>query len=464
MSLSHHQNQKFESPLPSLATESRLTFRLALPLIIGQLSQMLLGLADTIMIGKLGVPHLGASTIATNLLIVPLMLGFGLLSSISVRVSQAHGANQPDEAAKALRHGTWLALAFGLLAALGSIAIVPFLSSMRQPEEVVFLVPTFLITCGISIIPALLGMAWKSHADALNRPWIPFWIQLGGVLLNILLNWILIWGKLGLPAFGLEGAGYATLLSRIITAVLMFQWLTRAAFAKPWLPKRWLAPCDIATFKNLLIIGIPASLHLLTEVGAFSACTLMIGTLGAIPLAAHQVALNCASTTFMIPLGVGMAMTVRVGEIVGSGLPHEHARLRRVLLSGWLFAVGFMILSMLMFFFYGAWIAHQFVADSEVVRLAAKLLIIAAIFQMADGFQVVSVFALRGINDVKVPARMVFVAYWLIAIPLGLWFGLHKQWGVEGIWWPLALGLGIAAVVLGRRAWRKLISSTPRPN
>ncbi len=438
---------------PSFARESRDTLVLALPLIAGQLSQMLMGVADTVMVGRLGVVPLGAATFANTVLVVPFVLGIGLLTSVSVRVSQASGANRPADAEEALRHGTWLALGFGMLIVLAMWLCLPFLGLLGQPPEVVAQAPTFLMTCAFSLIPALLSMAWKNHADALNHPWPPFWILLSGVGLNVFLNWLWIWGNWGFPALGLEGAGYATLAARIVSAIVMFVWLTRSHFIRAWTPPRWFAPCRGAAFLHLLAIGFPVSLQLLTEVGAFAASALLIGTLGAVPLAAHQVAITCAATTFMIPLGLAMAITVRVGEIVGAG---ERPRLHRVLLGGWLYATGVMLLSTLAFLLFGQNIAAQFVSDATVVEIAARLLIVAGIFQFFDGLQIVSGNALRGVNDVRVPAWIAFIAYWLIALPCGSALGLWQGHGAMGMWIGLAAGLAVAAALLGHRAWRKL--------
>lgn len=441
------------NPWPSFARESHDTLVLALPLIAGQLSQMLMGVADTVMVGRLGVVPLGAATFANTVLVVPFVLGIGLLTSVSVRVSQASGAGRPADAEEALRHGTWLALAFGVLIALGMWFGLPVLGLLGQPPEVVAQAPNYLLICAVSIIPALLSMAWKNHADALNHPWPPFWIMLGGVGLNVFLNWLWIWGHWGFPALGLDGAGYATLVARIATAIVMFLWLTRSHFICDWTPPHWFAPCRRAAFLSLLAIGFPVSLQLLTEVGAFAASALLIGTLGAVPLAAHQVAITCAATTFMVPLGLAMAITVRVGEIVGAG---ERPRLHRVLLGGWLYATGFMLLSTLAFLFFGQGLAEQFVIDHTVVEIAARLLIVAGIFQLFDGLQIVSGNALRGVNDVRVPAWIAFLVYWVIALPCGAGLGLGLGYGAMGMWIGLAAGLAIAAALLGHRAWHKL--------
>ncbi|HEX8312520.1 MAG TPA: MATE family efflux transporter [Chthoniobacteraceae bacterium] len=438
--------------LPSFGAECRETITLALPLISGQVSQMLISVVDTVMVGQLGVTELGAATLTNTVLAVPYVLSIGLLSSISVRVSQARGAGRPGDAADALRHGTWLALLFALGVMAMAVAGIPLLSRLGQPPEVVASTPTYLVIVAGSFIPAMLSMAWKNHADALNKPWPAFWILFSGVLLNMFLNWLWIYGRWGFPALGLEGAGWATLAARCATAVAMFVWMTRSTAVRLWMPSRWWTRTTTASFATLLAIGFPASLQLLTEVSAFACASLLIGTLGAVPLAAHQVAITCAATTFMVPLGVAMAITVRVGEIVGA---HEYARLRRVLASGWLYALVFMALSMTVFLLCGEWIARQFVTDPGVVKIAAGLLIVAGFFQLVDGLQVVCAGALRGINDVRVPAWVALLAYWGLALPGGAYLGLSAGWGAAGVWIGLAGGLTVAAAALTVRAWRR---------
>lgn len=440
---------------PSLAEESRATLKLAVPLISGQLSQMLMGVADTVMIGAIGVVPLGASTFANAILGVPFVTGIGLMTSVSVRVSQARGASDSEAVGSVLRHGTWLALTWGLMVVAGVGVLLGYLDQFRQPTEVVERVPVYLMTCAISMVPVMLTMAWKNHADALNRPWTPFWIGLGAIGLNVFLNWLWIHGHWGFPAMGLEGAGYATLVARVIATGVLFVWLNRSGWLKKWVPKQWLMKCEWKRFVELLRIGVPGSLHLLTEVTAFVMAALMIGTMGVVPLAAHQVAITCVGTAFMVPLGMAMATTVRVGEIVGA---NERPRLHRVLALSWVFAAGFMSVSMLLFFSFGKPLAMLFVADEMVVTTAAALLVVAALFQLFDGLQVVSVSALRGVDDVSVPAWMAAFAYWGLAMPLGWYWGLKLGWGASGVWLAMAVGLAVAALLLGRRAWRLLDS------
>ncbi len=441
---------------PSFGAECRQTLKLAVPLISGQLSQMLMGVTDTVMIGRVGVAPLAASTFANTVLAMPFVVGFGLLSSVSVRVSQAHGAGDRVAAGEALRHGTWLALFWGLLIVAAVALVTPFLHRFGQPVEVVERAPVYLLTCAISLVPAMLTTAWKNHADALNRPWAPFWIGLGAIALNVLLNWLWIFGHWGFPALELEGAGYATLAARVIGAAALLVWLGRWSGLRSWLPVHWLAAWKRGEFVSLLRIGAPASLQLLAEVTAFVVATLMIGTLGVEPLAAHQVAITCAATAFMVPLGIAMATTVRVGEIAGAG---EQPRLRRVLAGSWLFALVFMSASMALFLLGGRPLAACFVSEVEVIDKAAMLLVVAGLFQLFDGLQVVSVSALRGVNDVTRPAWMAAFSYWVVALPLGWLLGLHWNWGATGVWTGLAFGLAVAALLLGRRAWRLLVES-----
>lgn len=439
--------------LPSFREECGATFQLALPLVSGQLSHMLMGVVDTVMIGAVGVAALGAATFANTLLVVPFVLAIGVLSAVSVRVSQAYGAGNRTAAAEAVRHGSWLAVALGLLTTALTALALPLLGHLNQPAEVVRLAPAFLMICAASMVPALLTFAWKNHADALNRPWVPFWILLSGVGVNAGLCALWIHGLAVFPAMGLTGAALATLTARVLTAVAMLVWMKHSREIHEWSPARWFVRCRPAAFRSLLKIGVPAGLQLLAEVVAFAVSSLMIGSLGTVPLAAHQVAITCAATAFMVPLGISMATTVRVGEIVGARQPR---RLRRVIAGSWLFAVAFMAVSMTLFFLAGERIAGWFVADAEVVKMAAGLLIVAGFFQLVDGVQVVAAGALRGMNDVRVPAWIAFGAYWLIALPAGALLGLPRfaGFGAAGIWAGLAIGLATASILLGLRVWR----------
>ncbi len=435
------------------------TLTLAFPLMAGQVSQMLMGVADTVMIGHVGVVPLAASAFALNLMHIPFVFGIGLLTAISVRVSQARGAGAPVLARSTLRHGMWAALFLGIGTMLAALAVLPWLDKFRQDPEVVDAAPGYLLLVAASLTPALLGMAVKNHADAMNRPWPAFWITLAGVGLNVVLNWIFIYGKLGIPAMGLEGAGIATLLARLAIFVALVIWCRRAGGLQEWVPQRWIRWPVWAELRSLVALGFPSALQLLAEVSAFVMAGLMIGSLGKEALGAHQVALTCAATIFMIPLGMSMALTVRVGEAVGAG-QREH--LRTILLGALAMAAAFTVLSFIVILAGRHTIAGWFITDPTTLAVAAGLLLVSAAFQASDAVQILAVGALRGLEDVRFPAVCAFAAYWVISLPVGWWLAFQMQWGVAGVWWGITLGLTLNALLFSSRFWRLTRGGTER--
>ncbi len=438
--------------LARLGHEGRLTAALALPLVAGQLSQMFIALADTIMVGRLGVLPLAGATFANNVLHLPFIFGLGFSMAISIRVSQARGAGDREAARSALRHGLYLAFAVGALTLLGVWLMLPYLGIFRQDPAIVRAVPRYFLLVAASMIPAIGAMAVKNHADAMNKPWPPFWIMLGAGVLNVLFNWIFIYGKLGAPRMELDGAGVATLLARLVMLAGILWWSQRSLALREWVPLHWFRLPEWATVRDLVRVGLPASLQLLAEVSAFVMATLLIGTLGPAALASHQVAITCAATIFMVPLGLSMALTVRMGEAWGA---RQHERLRLILLSGWGLALAFTAGSAQLFLFFNHTIAGLFLTDPAVVALAANLLLVSAAFQVSDALQVSAGGALRGLADVKIPALLAFFAYWVISIPFGWILAFPLGLGVAGMWWGLTAGLTITAIALGRRVWRK---------
>ncbi len=436
------------SALRTFCAESRSTLFLAVPMMAGQLSQMLMGVADGAMVGRIGVVPLAASAFANGLLGVPFLFGLGLLQSISVRASQAHGAGERRETGEVLRHG----LAIMGLVGIALVAIVAGVSGLLghfgQTPEVVAEARTFFLLSGASILPMLLAMSFKQFSEALDHPWPPMLILFGSVGLNVLLNWILIYGNLGAPALGLTGAGIATLLSRIAALVAVVAYVFRASRFSDALPVAWRHPLEWGRVLSLLRVGVPASAQLLLEVTAFTVATIIIGWLGAQPLAAHQIALTCAATSFMFPLGIAMATTIRIGQALGANEPQ---RVRAIGFTS--FALGLLIMGAtgLVFAFGNETLARAFVDDSTVAALAAKLLMIAAFFQLFDGLQVVGAGALRGLNDATVPMVACFVGYWLVFIPFAYLAAFRFGFGTAGIWCGLAAALGIVGVSLFTR-------------
>ncbi|MDP0498237.1 MAG: MATE family efflux transporter [Verrucomicrobiota bacterium JB024] len=443
-----------------LTRESRPTLSLAFPLIAGQLSYMLTALADTVMIGRLGVTPLASATFANTLLYLPLMFGIGLTLAVSIQVSQARGAKEPPVARSALRHGMIIAIAVGLLTVIGAGLAVPVFPWLRQPPDVVAAAPGYFLLVAVSLAPAMGAMVIKNHADAMNRPWPPLFILLAGVAVNVFLNWLFIFGNWGCPAWGLEGAGLATLLARALTLIGLIAWSRFDGKLREWVPARWLQRPDWTELRKLWSLGWPSSLQLLAEISSFVVATLIIGTLGEAALASHQVAITCAATVYMVPVGLSQALTVRIGEAYGA---RRFDSLRPVLTGGWLMGGLFTCFSASAFVIFHQQIAGLFIEDPAAQATAAALLIVAAAFQFSDAMQIISVGALRGLGEVRFPAWLSFLACWFISIPAGWVFAYPLGHGVTGVWWGFTLGLTTMALTFGSKAWRKTSPLQPRP-
>ena len=438
--------------LRALIHESRATLVLAVPLMAGQLSQMLMGLIDSAMVGRVGVVPLAAAAFGNSVLGVPMLVGIGLLTSVSVRVAQAHGANERAETGEALRHGVVLSLAAGALLALAVWGLSLILGRFGQPPEVAQQARAYVIVMGVSLIPMLASLALKQFSEALHHPWPPMFILLGSVVVNAALNWVLIYGHLGSPAFGVVGAAYATLLSRILAAWAMWIYVRRARRFAEHTPPRWFRGLVREKLLGLVRIGGPTAGMLILESSAFSIAAIMMGWLGSTALAAHQIALSCSATSFMLPLGLSLATTIRVGQAVGA---RDHARLRTICVSALGLAVVMMIGCGLILALGRGPISRAFVDDPAVLHLAAILLVAAALFQVFDGLQVVASGALRGLADVSTPVIFCLIAYWVVALPVAYFAAFSLDYAARGVWFGLATGLAFAAVLLTARVlWR----------
>lgn len=443
MDSTHHH--KFRT-LGPWTREIAPTLKLAFPIMAGMVSHMLMGLADTVMVGRVGVTPLAASSFVNILLHPPVTFGLGLLSAVAILTSQAFGAKNPAQAGEALRNGLVASVGFGLIVAILSHLLLPHLHRFGQETAVVAESGAYLLICGWSVIPALIAHAAKQFSEALNHAWAPNFILLAGVALNVFLNWILIFGNLGAPALGLAGAGWATLIARIVVAIVMLVYLARNAELRAYLPLHWFTPLHFAPLKRLLSLGGPVGSQHLLEVSAFAFAALMMGWISAEALAAHQIAITCAATTFMFMVGLGMAVCIRVGHAFGA---RKFQRTRRIGFVGLVLAALGMSLFGLMFITLRFPFARAFIGDPEVIRLTAQFFVVAALFQIADGVQVTAMSALRGLSDVKIPALVAILAYWIISIPLA--YVLAFAFDPIGIWIALALGLAIAAATL---TWR----------
>jgi len=432
----------------SILQEGRRTLVLAGPIIVGQVSQMIMGVTDSVMIGHVGKVPLAASAFANSVFAFAFLIGLGLLVPVAVLVSRAHGAGSNEECGEWLKHGVWLAVLVGLAATPGLIALGSELHRLGQPPEVLAEVHPYYELIAWSLLPVLMFQAFRQFSESLGQPVGPMAVTLASVALNVFLNWVLIYGNLGAPALGLAGAGWATLASRVFGVIVVIAWLKRQSLFRPAWPGRWWRGLSRGRFRTMLGLGIPAAASLMFEGGAFSAAALLMGKLGSTELAAHQIALSCASFTFMFPLGVAMAVSMRVGRAIGQ---QRYADVKPIALSALLIGALFMGSFAVLFVAGGRLLAGWFVSEVEVIALAGKLLVVAAIFQLADGSQVVAAGSLRGLTDVRVPTVITGIAYWLVALPLAWWLGFETSLGAVGIWTALAIGLATAAVLLIRR-------------
>lgn len=438
-----------------LLRESKATLALAMPIILGSASQIVMGVIDSIMIGAVGTVPLAASAFTGSVFTFFYLAGIGLLLPLPVlvartKVEDGHGPQW-------LRHGLALALGSAVPGVLAMLLLLPVSEILGQPLEVTQAMTGYFLFITASLVPALLYQALRQYAEARGRPWMPLFVTLAGVLLNGVLNWILIYGNLGAPALGLAGAGLATLIARLfITGLIAFllQREHRGEPGWPQTPAAWCRGLGKEKLTELLRLGLPCAGQLLFEVCAFTAAAIMMGWLGTTSLAAHQIALSCAALTFMFPLGLSAAASIRISR----ALAHEElSNLRTLAYSALVPAWFLMVFFALCFFLFGQTLAELFVRDPEVTTLAARLLLIAGIFQLFDGTQVVCSGTLRGLSDVKIPTFITGLAYWCVAVPTSYFFGVHGI-GPTGVWWGLAAGLALAAFALG---WRLLRLTQP---
>lgn len=428
------------------------TLKLACPLVAGHLSHMLTALTDTVMVGQLGAVPLAAAALANTLMHLVIVFGFGMATAVAIQVSQARGAKDPAWARTSLLHGYFLGAGVGVVALLFGLLMLPLLPWLGQDPTVVEASPGYLLLIAVSIVPAVMGMMVKSHAEAMNRPWPPFWFIFGGALLNIFFNWLFIFGAMGFPAWGLEGAGVATLLSRFLVVAGLIYWCRVDKALREWVPQRWQWLPDWTELKALWKLGFPTSLQTVAQISALSASTLIIGSLGPEALAAHQVAIMCAATIFLVSMGLSQAVTVRIGENRGAG---TFERIRPIVVSGWFIGLIVTIFSASSFLAFNQAIAQWFLPGSPAATVAASLLLVAAVFQLGDSMQIISVGALRGMSDVKFPAWISFLCSWFISLPSGWILAYPVGLGVIGVWWGFSFSLTVMAIALGIRAWSK---------
>ncbi|WP_341350723.1 MATE family efflux transporter [Sabulibacter ruber] len=421
------------------------TFLLAYPVVLSQLGHILVTVVDSIMAGRIGTAQLAAASLGNSIFTITLVFGLGISYSITPLVARADGRKNHTRIALVLLNGLFLNMGMGILLFLAFWGLSPMIAYLNQPEEVVRLAIPYVNILFLSMVPLMIFQAFKQFAEGLSLTKQSMYISILANLVNVALNYVLIYGKFGLPALGLNGAAWATLISRVLMAIMMGTFvLTARRFTRYRKYLRWQS-ISWTHMTRMFKIGFPISLQMIFEMGAFSFSAVMIGWVGARDLAAHQIALNVASVTYMMASGISSAATIRVGKLRGAGDTHGvHIAGYSSLVMGALF----MATSALLIILCKDLIPALYVKDVAVQQLAAKLLIIAAIFQLSDGVQVVGLGALRGLEDVRVPSMISLFSYWLIALPIGYALGFVVNLAATGIWLGLFTGLTIAAILL----------------
>jgi len=424
-----------------------LTLRLALPLIIAEVGWMSMGIVDTVMVGRLpdSAVAIGATGLGQSLYHSIAVFGAGLLLGLDTFVSQAYGRKDLRDARISLVNG--LSLAF-VLTPLLMLAVSFWPSLMRHfgiSPELVDPMRPFLRALNWGTLPLLTYFALRRYLQAQNVVVPIMFALISANLVNLVGDWALIYGHLGLPAMGITGSGWATCVARIYMAgvlVATLLWVESKSSISSW---RGLIRVDLRRITALLKLGAPAATQILLEIGAFAAATALIARLGPVPLSGHEIALNCAALSFMVPLGISSAAAVRVGQQIGR---KDRDGARRAGWSAIILGTGFMACSGLLFVSVPTLIARLFSPDPFVIRTGAKLLLIAAAFQLFDGLQTVATGALRGSGDTRTPMLANFIAYWLIGLPVGYLLCFNLGWGAVGVWIGLCGGLMIIGLVL----------------
>lgn len=430
------------------ASEAAAIARLAGPLVIAQLSQIGMGVTDTIMAGRLGAVDLAAVALGMPLWFPVYLVCVGVLTALTPTVAQLKGARRSDEIPDAFHQAVWLAMALGLVAApsVASLAHAP--AWMDVDPAIVPVTQGYASAVAWGMPGACLFLVSRCLIEGLGDTRPTMYVQIGGLVVNGFLDYVLMFGKFGFPAMGAVGTGWATATVFWVQALLIGVYMLHLVHG-PKLPIfRRFRPPRLSALIDLLRVGLPIAGGILMEVGLFAATTLLIARLGTVALAAHQVALNFASITFMVPLGIGIATSVRVGQQVGAG------RADRAQVAGWagiVMGTGFMSVAALFMFLAPGWIARLYSSETPVVELAIELLFFAALFQLFDGIQVVTAGALRGFKDTLVPMILAFLAYWVVALPIAVLLAFVLDYGPRGMWAGLGIGLLFAAGMLVAR-------------
>ncbi len=435
----------------------RILLQLAAPVTLVQLGLMSMGAVDTVMVGRVSAAHLAAVAIGNLYFFIMAIFGQGVLFALDPVISQAVGARDTAGVARGVQRGLILAVVLAVVAMLLLVPAGLLLTVARQPVEVVPIASGYTRGLILGVLPFYAFGVFRQSLQAMGNVRPIVLTVLAANVLNVALNWALIFGNLGAPPLGAVGSAWGTSVSRwfLIAMLGALAWRQLRPTVRPWRRDAF----AIAPLKRFIRVGAPIGAQQFLEFGVFGAAGLLMGLLGTIAVASHQVALQLAAITFMLPVGVAQATSVVVGQAVGRGEPEAA---RRAVGAGLVTVTGVMAITAVMFLTIPGPLARVFSNDPVVVAAAAALLPIAGVFQIFDGLQVASAGALRGVGDTRVPMLLNLLGFWFIGLPVSVLVGFTFGLGPQGVWWGLATGIGVVAVLLLFRIRRRFGRSLRR--
>jgi multidrug resistance protein, MATE family len=435
--------------------------KLAVPVVLSELGWMLMGVVDTMMVGRLGPAAIGAVALGNAVCYTPSMFGIGLLLGLDTLVAQAYGRKDHDECHRWLAQGVYLASISAVPIMVGIALVSSFFGRFGIVAEVAGPASGYMRVLFWGTLPLLLYAASRRYLQGVGQVRVITVTYVAANLVNWFLNWVLIYGKLGMPTLGVNGSALSTVFARVTMALALigFAWRYERKRGHP-LFRHWAGP-QIARLKRLMKLGAPAAAQILLEVGAWNLATFSAGYLTPVALATHQIVLNYASITYMVPLGISAAAAVSVGHAVGAG---DAARARR---AGWLalgLGTSFMLLAAMALLIWPRPLIELYTNDARVLAVGPGLLAIVAAFEVFDGIQTVSTGALRGLGETRAPMFANLVGYWVLGLPLGFFLCFVLRWGIYGLWIGLTLALVVIALALiwrwKRDAEKQLLASS----
>jgi MATE family multidrug resistance protein len=441
--------------LQTLRLELGPTIRLALPLVLAELGWMSMAIVDTVMVGHLpnSAVAMGAVSLSSNIFMVLALFGGGLLLGLDTLVSQAFGAGQREDCHRSLINGIYLSVALTPLLAAPAWLLPAALGSMHVDPAILDLAFPYMKALVAGLFPLLLYFAVRRCLQAMNMVKPVAFALVSANLINALGNWVLIYGKWGVPAMGTVGSGWSTAIARTYMAAVLVGYLLWYDHRHRTDLLKTPVEVDLPRIRRLIMLGLPAAMQFTLESGVFALVTALIARLGAVPLASHQIALNTVAFTYMVPLGIASAAAVRVGQAIGrkDAVGAGDAGGTAIFLGA-----GFMACASVGLLVFPRWIARMYTPDESVIRSTIALLAAGAAFQLFDGIQTVATGALRGAGDTRTPMLCHLFAYWVLGLPLGAWLCFRWGWGAFGLWAGLSLALILIGIVL-LFAWRRAV-------